>query len=83
MEEADYQQDLLEDFYPIFYGRGKKMLPLNSMGKRMLPLNSMSKREDENELYPMRFKRKFIHPIASYLGKKKWKRNAGAPEIKK
>ena len=64
-------QDLLEDFYPIFYGRGKKMLPLQSMGKRMLPLQNMvGKRDDENDLYPMRFKKKFIHPIASYLEKK-------------
>jgi len=80
MEEVDDQLDSLEDFFPIFYGRGKKMLPLNRMGKRMLPLQSMGKRDEENELYPMRFKkrfthpivskRKFIHPIASYLDKK-------------
>merc|ERR1711994_831130 len=70
MEEKENQLDSLEDFFPIFYGRGKKMLPLNRMGKRY----------EENELYPMRFKkrfthpivskRKFIHPIASYLDKK-------------
>ena len=75
MEEVDDQPDSLEDFFPIFYGRGKKMLPLNrmgkrmlplqSMGKRMLPLQSMGKRDEENELYPMRFKKRFTHPIVS------------------
>ena len=52
-------QNLLEDGYPLYYRRGKKMLPLQRIGKR-----------NENELYPMRFRRKFTHPLASYLQKK-------------
>ena len=59
-EMAD--QNLLEEDegLPLYFRRGKKMLPLQRIGKR----------EEENELYPMRFRRKFTHPMASYLQKK-------------
>ena len=69
------ETDLLEDEegLPLYFRRGKKMLPLQRIGKREV--------DEENELYPLRFRRRFTHPMASYLQKKDGGENDDAGEI--